>query len=144
STWAGFIGGISQDDQESRSTFDSQLQVGDSANTGIGTVSFSVLGDILAWQSGEDNFGWVMPGWATHTDGTGFVPGDSPSAPIADRPRLRIRWVPTNSCSMASFRQGVGGYTGAMDTRIRMNAPDTAFGTVTGVFIDWAVTGSTN
>jgi hypothetical protein len=30
-----------------------------------------------------------------------------------------------------------------VDTRIRANAPDTSYGTVTGVFIDWAVTGST-
>jgi hypothetical protein len=45
---------------------------------------------------------------------------------------------------MASFRQNVNGYTGTVDTRVRMNTPDTSFATVTSAFLDAQVTGATN
>jgi hypothetical protein len=140
-TWTSFGAGVDLDDIEAHSTFESQIQVGDAANTGIGPISTSILPDLLVWQSGiEANNGWVMPGWPARTDGTGISSQKDPNVSL--RPRLRVLWVPAGT-SVTKFRQNVDGYTGAVDTRIRANAPDTSFGTVTGVFIDWAVTGST-
>src|SRR6185295_12789582 len=97
--------------------------------------------DIQAWISGQANYGWVMPGWFTNRDGTAFSPGEATN--LVDRPRLRVLWLPPG-VSTASFRQGVNGYTGTVDTRIRANAADTQFSTVTGVFVDWAVTGTSD
>ncbi|MEO6034288.1 MAG: DNRLRE domain-containing protein [Verrucomicrobiota bacterium] len=140
-TWESLGNGVDIDDMEARSAFDSAfgLENGD-ANTTIGTVTFSVLPDIQAWQGGVENYGWVMPGWVGRTDGTGFSPSEAPN--IDDRPRLRVLWLPAGTAS-ASFRQGVSEYTNAVDTRIRANTPDTESSTSTGVFVDWAVTGAT-
>jgi hypothetical protein len=141
-TWSTFGAGVDLDDIDARSTFESQIQVGDAANTGIGPISTSILPDLLVWQSGvEANNGWAMVGWPGRNDGTGISSRKDPNVSL--RPRLRVLWVPAGT-AVTGFRQNVGGYTGAVDTRIRANAPDTSYGTVTGVFIDWAVTGSTS
>lgn len=135
--------GIDQDDQESASTFTSAfgLANGDANTTENGAIVFSVTPDIQAWLSGATNFGWVMPGWFTNRDGTGFSPGETNI--VTDRPRMRILWLPNGTPSTA-LRQGVNGYTNTVDTRIRANAPDTQFSTVTGVFVDYGVTGTTD
>jgi len=142
-TWASTGNGIDRDDIEARSTYDSAfgLANGD-ASTSVGLINFSVLPDIQAWKGGETNYGWVMPGWDSRTDGTAFSPGET--ANISNRPRLRVLWLPAGTAS-ASFRQNVNSYTGARDTRIRQNDPDSEFSTITGVFVDDAVTaGSSN
>jgi hypothetical protein len=140
-TWSSFGAGVDADDIDARSTFESQIQVGDASNTGIGPICTSILPDLLVWQSGaEANNGWAMLGWPGRTDGTGISSRKDPNVSL--RPRLRVLWVPAGTAA-TKFRQNVDGYTGAVDTRIRANAPDTSYGTVTGVFIDWAVTGST-
>jgi hypothetical protein len=147
-TWNLVGGGVDQDDVESRSAYDSvigltytTLGTNNSPNTGLGTIATSVLTDILAWQNGEANYGWVLPGSVLQTDGTGISPGEDPNP--ANRPRLSIKWVPA-SASVATFRQGVNGYTGAKDTHIRANNPDFDGSLDTPVFVDWAVTaGST-
>jgi hypothetical protein len=141
-TWTSIGNGVDQDDIESRSTYDSAfgLSNGD-ASTTVGIINFSVMPDIQVWQSGTANYGWVMPGWIGNTDGTGFSPGEAGN--ISDRPRLRVLWLPAGTPSV-SFRQNVNGYTNAVDTRIRQTTPDSEYSTITGVFVDWAVTGSTN
>src|SRR4029079_16865883 len=112
---------VDQDDAESRSTFDSAFGVVDgSGSTGSGAITMSVTPDVEAWRSGQPNFGWVMPGWSaafgfTNNDGTTISPGEA--AIEDDRPRLRVLWVPAGTAS-ASFRQGVNGYTGAVDTDV--------------------------
>jgi hypothetical protein len=140
-TWDSMGNGVDQDNIESMSTFDSAfgLSNGD-ANTSTGTISFSVRPDIDAWRAGQANFGWVMPGWVGNGDGTTVSPSEAVT--ISDRPRLRVLWLPP-VVTNAFFRQNVDNYTNAMDTRIRLNAPDTEFSTVTGVFVDYQVTGST-
>ena len=141
-TWTSRVNGVDQDDVESKSTFESQfgLANGD-ANTGDGTVRLGVTPDVQAWVNSLDpNYGWVMPGWSLRTDGTGFSPSEAPV--VSDRPRLRVLWVPQGTPNL-SFRQNVNDYTGARDTRLRENTPDTAGGTLVSAFVDWAVTGAT-
>lgn len=135
-TWNSVGGGIALDDVTARSTFDSQIGVSDgSGATTVGTIWVSVLPDVQAWvNGGEANYGWVLPAWPNNRDGTFFSPSEA--ANVADRPRLRVTWLPKDSVSTASFRQGVDNYTGAVDTRIRENAPDTDFSSVTTVFVD--------
>ncbi len=47
------------------------------------------------------------------------------------RPRLRVAWLPPQSVSVASFQEGANGYTGTVDTQIRLNLPDTSYATAT-------------
>jgi hypothetical protein len=121
-----------------------------SGDSGIGVVTIGVTADVQAWVNGEANYGWAMPSWNSEinpswgngTDGLGFRACESPN--VDDRPRLRVFWLPPDSVQMASFRQGVDGYTGAQDTRIRQASPDESGATLTGVFVDAIVFGSTN
>jgi hypothetical protein len=134
--------GVDQDDIESRSAFDSQLGVSDgSGSTSSGAAGISVLPDMLAWQAGVANYGWVMPAWPNNLDGTTVSPGEA--AIEEERPRLKILWLPPGQ-AVASFRQNVNNYTDTVDTRIRQNAPDTSYATVTTVFSDWAVSGTSD
>ncbi|MDB6122915.1 MAG: hypothetical protein JWQ71_1908 [Pedosphaera sp.] len=140
-TWNSFaavngLGGVQTDDNEARSTFDSQIGLVDgSGATGTGSVTISVIPDIQAWMLGETNCGWVFPGWPFQPDGTGV---STTKAPVpSDRPRLRVSWLPPGT-AVASFRQGVNGYTGAKDTAIHQNAPNTAFAANATIFSDGA------
>jgi hypothetical protein len=149
-SWLTFGNGIQIDDVEARTNYDSQigvLQV--SGDTGTGQITVGVTDDVQAWANGEPNYGWGMvswdqdlnASWSRGTDGMAFRPSEAPN--IDDRPRLRVIWVPTNTL-VASFRQGVNGYTGAKDTRIRQGEPDATANTATIVFVDAIVFGSTN
>jgi hypothetical protein len=142
-SWNSMGNGVDQDGIESSPTYDSAFGVVDgSGATGMGTVLFSVTPDIEAWRAGQPNFGWVMPGWNGNGDGTTISPSESPI--ISERPRLRVLWLPATVTNSVSFRQGVNDYTNAVDTRIRMTTPDTESSTITGVFVDYIVSGSTN
>ena len=140
-TWSGMDNGIDQDDVDSRSTYDSFFASGLGGSTGTnapGTSSgTSVLPDIQAWLNGEVNNGWGMPGWIGKTDGTGFYPGET--ANIDERPRLRVTWVPAGT-SVATFRDGVNGYTGQVDTFIRTSTPDSNYVANVTMFCDWSAT----
>jgi hypothetical protein len=137
-TWDSFGGGVFADDVEARSTYDSQIAVQSGAGgTGTGIISAGVTPDVQAWVSGETNYGWVILGWPFLTDGTGFSPSEVPT--VGDRPRIRVYWLPPGEASV-SFRQGVNGYAGAIDTRLRQSTPDTTADTLTGIFVDAEVT----
>ncbi len=143
-TWTSMGGdGVQQDGFESMTTFDSAIGVFDgSGSTSIAHGIVSVTPDIIAWEQGQANYGWAMVGWPGNLDGTGISPGEA--ANIPDRPRLRVYWLPANSATEASFQQGTNGYASTVDTRIRQNAPTTAYATVTTVFSDWAVSGTSD
>jgi hypothetical protein len=127
-------------DHINSASFDSQLGLLDgSANSGLGLASVSVLPDVLAWQNGQSNYGWLMTGWSNNFDGTTFSTSETTNSAI--RPRLKVLWLPAGTAS-ASFRQGVNGYTNAFDTRIRETTPDLESSTSTGVFVDWSVAGT--
>ncbi len=132
--------GITLDDVEAMSGTNAFLcdQVG-STTVPVGFASIGVTRDVQAWVNGTNNYGWVMSPWAriNNGNGTGFSPCEAANLP--DRPRLRVEWLPP-TVSMASFCQGVDGYTGAVDTQIRLSGPDTDFSTATGLAPDAAVT----
>jgi len=133
-TWNTMGTGVDQDDVESRSTYDSQLGLLDgSATTGTGGASISVFPDVLAWQLGASNYGWVMPGWLTNFDGTSISAGEDPIENY--RPRLRVLWLPPGSTSV-SYRQNVNGYTNVADTQVRPAAPVTSFANTISLFVD--------
>ncbi|MCA9129759.1 MAG: DNRLRE domain-containing protein [Planctomycetales bacterium] len=133
-TWNSFGSGVQADDVESRVAFDSQWGLeGASGSTGTGYTSVSVLEDLRAYSAGEANNGWAFLPWSGGTDGWGFT--SSEAANPADRPSLRIEWLPAGS-NAASFRQGVGGYTSAVDTEVRDNQADTDKSTVDTLFVD--------
>jgi hypothetical protein len=140
-TWNTLSSGVQLNDIEARSTYDSQLGSSDGAGTGTGAVWLGVTPDVQAWVNGQANYGWVLPGWPGINNGTAYTP--SQTATVANRPRLRVKWLPAGTPA-ASFRQGVNGYTSAVDTRIRENAPDSNFATVTSMFIDAGVTSTTD
>jgi hypothetical protein len=145
-TWDSLGNGIQPDNVEARSMHEAALGVpAVSGDSGIGVVSIGVTADVQAWVNGEPNYGWGMPSWNSEinptwgngTDGLGFRACESPN--VDDRPRLRVYWLPPGSVQVAGFRQGVNGYTGTRDTRIRMNEPTNSATTATAVFVDWAV-----
>lgn len=139
-TWTSMGGdGVQQDGIESMTTFDSQIGVSDgSGSTSIAPGTVTVTPDIVAWELGQANYGWVMPGWNGNTDGTGVSPGEA--ANIPDRPRLRVLWLPADpAIAQASLQQGLNGYTNAMDTRVRQTSNTTSYATVATVFVDYAV-----
>ncbi len=128
------------DDARARSTHDSQLGVtGLSGSTGAGQKAFGVTPDVQAWARGDANYGWVMPAWQeSGYDYMAFSPSEATN--IVERPALRVLWVPEGT-SMASFRYGVNGYIGAVDTRIRGGAnANTEFSTSATMFPDYEVT----
>jgi len=141
-TWSTLGEGVDQDDIESRSIYESQVGIEDgSGATGTGIITIGVTPDAQAWVNGTNNFGWVFRGWTLMTDGTAFSSSETPI--IGNRPRLRVLWL-DQGYSTASFRQGVIGYTNAVDTNIRQSTPDANYvGDVT-LFCDANDVGNTN
>jgi hypothetical protein len=142
-TWDSLGGGVQQDGVESEVNYESQwnVQAGTGA-TGNGIVSIGVTPDIQAWVNGTNNYGWVMTGWPFNTDGTGLSPSEA--SDINLRPRLRVLWLPPGEGTLVTFRQGVNDYANAFDTRIRANAPDTNYSEIASVFVDYAVSGTSD
>ncbi len=146
-TWNSFgnYDGIVPDDFRARGAYDSfwGLSNGDS-NTGTGNFGIGVTLDLQAWVSGSEmNYGWLLPTWNTTGTADGTLFSSSEAAIIDRRPRLRVMWLPEGTAS-ASFRQDVNDYTGAQDTRLRMNEPDTDRSAIATLFSDWIVSGNTN
>jgi hypothetical protein len=101
--------------------------LGDQAHNtkpGAGLWAIGVTSDVQAWADGTNNYGWVMNTWAGGTDGTAFSPCEETNVVL--RPRLRVGWLPPSE-SVASFQQGANGYTGEVDTQVRLVAPDTSY-----------------
>ena len=134
-TWDSVGGGIQKDDNQARSTYDSQLgdQIG-TGTTGTGTISVGVTPDVQVWANGTNNYGWVITGWPFNTDGTGFYPSEAGDVTV--RPRLHVLWLPPGEASV-SLRQGVNGYTGNYDTKIQPSSPTLDSSTATTLFVDY-------
>ena len=138
-TWNAFNGngqaGVQSDDVEARTEFESQIGTASgSSNTGTGLMSFSVLPDLRAWASGETNHGWLLQGWTGNTDGWFVSPSEDPVVDF--RPRLSLEWLPPSEFDVATFQQGVDGYDGTVDTRIRGGEPDLDRSADETVFVD--------
>ena len=134
-TWNDYgINGPQPNGVLARNEFESQFGVEDgSGATGTGVIDVSVLPDVRAWQAGETNFGWLIQGWNGNTDGWFFSTAED-ETPTA-RPKLEIEWQPAGA-QVATFRQGVDGYTGAADTQIRPAEADADFSSTDVLFVD--------
>ncbi len=142
STWNSMIAGVSADDTEARSGYDSQLGLEDgSGGTGLGIARIGVTADVQAWVSGQTNHGWVFLGWPLRTDGTGITPSEHPE--ISERPRLRVLWTDP-SIKEAVFQQEVDGYTGTRDTLLQQTQPDVVLGSSDVLWADWPDGAGTN
>ena len=134
-TWDSTGAGIQANGIEANTISQSQVGVA-SANgtTGSGATSVGVLADILAWQSGETNYGWAFLPHATGTDGWGFSASETANAAL--RPQLNIEWLPAGT-EVASFRQGVNGYNSAVDTYLQQGTPTATADTATTIWVDF-------
>lgn len=134
-TWNSMDAGVSPDDVEARSAYESQLGLEDgSGGTGLGSARIGVTADVQAWVSGQSNHGWVFLGWPLRTDGTGITPSEYPT--ISQRPRLRVLWT-TPDVREASFQQGVGGYSGTRDTLLQQVQADVVLAAGEVLWADW-------
>lgn len=135
-TWNSFGDGVQTDDVEARASYDSQVgTVSSNGATGTGAISIGVTTDVQAWANGDDNFGWAMLGWSGNTDGWAFSPSEANAS--ANRPLLLVEWLPGDVASQ-SFRQGVDGYTGAVDTRLVQSTATTNYAASTPIWSDAA------
>lgn len=136
-TWNSMTGGIQADDVEARTAVESTLNTatGNGAATGAGTISVGVTADLQAWSSGAANNGWaLMPFQPSNTNAFIFSPSEA--ANIADRPKLRVEWIP-GGAGNSSFRQGVNGYTDVIDTQLTETTPTTANNAGVDLFVDF-------
>ena len=141
-TWDSMASGVSADDNEARSVYESQLGLEDgSGGTGLGTVRIGVTADIQAWVSGQTNHGWVFLGWPLQTDGTGITPSEYPE--VSERPRLRVLWTDP-SIRAAVFQQGIEGSSGTRDTLLQQTQPDVVLGASDVLWADWPDGAGTN
>ncbi|WP_425614262.1 DNRLRE domain-containing protein [Anatilimnocola sp. NA78] len=142
-TWNTLTGGIQTDDVEARAQYEATLNnaSGAAAATTTGSIGIGVLSDLQAWSNGEANNGWAMlPALATNTNDFGF--SSSEVASLTSRPRLRVEWVPAGT-AVKSFRDGVDGYTGTVDTQLQQAAPTSAAGaTSTDLNVDFTDAGN--
>lgn len=136
-TWNTFgVSGVVANGSQAAATFESQIGTASGAgSTGTGFLSFSVLPDVLAWNAGETNNGWLLQGWDGNTDGWFFSTAED-ETPTA-RPRLEIEWQPAGTQTV-SFRQGADGYSSTIDTQIVSGDPDADFSVAETLFIDSA------
>lgn len=125
-TFNSMVDGVQLDDVEAVSGTNSFLS-DQAANTttGVGLKTISVTSDLQAWCDGAANYGWVMSTWDGGANGTAFSPCEATNVTL--RPKLRVGWIPAAKTSVASFRDGTNGYTGQVDTMIRLTTPDTTF-----------------
>lgn len=109
----------------------------DMSTGGVGALSprtFTVTNSLQAWSNGQSNQGWgILPLGTDGWEWTHFT-----SSTTASRPQLKVISSPQVPGAIdVSFRQGVNGYTGTVDTRLRGAAPDdTSFATNAELSID--------
>ncbi len=142
-TWASVAWGVQQDDVESLSvsnvTWGAFMKPDGtySGTSGSGRMAIGVTPDVEAWASGQTNYGWVIRPWDFADNGTGFNPCEYTN--VLNRPMLRITWIPKDTAA-TSFRQGVNGYTGTVDTQIRTPTPDNDYSATANLFVDYEIT----
>jgi hypothetical protein len=117
-------GGVQPDGAEARSAFESFAGPAAARDqlTGTGRHEFGVTTDLQAWSSGQANHGWAILPWTDGGDGWRFRASEA--ATLADRPKLVVKYLPAGTASVAELRQGVGGYSGTVDTELRFDQPD--------------------
>ncbi len=83
----------------------------------------------------RDKLWLALLGWEGNTDGWAFSPSEAENA--AERPQLYVEWLPAD-VAFASFRQGVGGYSGTVDTRLLQSNADGDYSAATTIWSDAA------
>ncbi len=120
-TWSSLGGGVSPDGTEAIGAPDAFL----GANNGnavvpVGYLDLDVTASLRAWMNGAVNHGWAILPASAGTNGIDF--NTSENASLATRPQLIVT-MPTQAVSVATFRQGLNGYTGVSDTELRQADP---------------------
>jgi len=136
-TWNGFANGIQANDVEARAAYESTLNnaTGDSASTTIGQIATSVTADLQAWSNGAANHGWAVVA-ARPVNANNFAFSSSESPALLERPMLRVNWVPAGT-AVVSFRDGVNGYTGTVDTQLAQSNPGTGAAAAVNLNVDF-------
>jgi hypothetical protein len=88
---------------------------------------------VESWLSGGTNFGF---GIRSDRSTDGWSPNTTGAATVANRPKLTVNYTLDPLVNVASFRQGVGGYTGTADLRLDSAGMDQDGSTVEEVFLD--------
>lgn len=109
--------------------------------TGAGLLEIDVTASLRAFQNGAPNHGWaLLPFLTGGTNGVFFASSENTVAGVA-RPRLVID-VTRNRVETTTFRQGLGGYSGTVDTTIDQARPTLAFSSATTLAVDATPSGA--
>lgn len=116
-TWNSMNNGLQNDDSEATVGFNGFIgNSGRDDDEPVGTTVINITGDLRAWSVGANNYGWAIKPWNLGTNAWQFAPSEHPTT--ASRPKLIVEWLPADA-QTANFRQGVGGYSGAVDTQLQ-------------------------
>jgi hypothetical protein len=133
STWSSLANGIAADGIDA---FASPVAVAGANNAGnllpLTAIELDVTSSLRAYMNGSPNRGWALLPFPT-TNGIDFV--SSESGDFLNRPQLVIT-MPSVPVSIATFQEGVSGYTGTQDTELRQSASTTFSGSAISMFID--------
>jgi hypothetical protein len=124
-TWTSLGAGVQADGVEAQSAIVASI-----TPSSTGVASIDVLSSLSQWQAGLPNLGWaILP---TGSDGWDFTSSEGTSA---SRPQLAVR-ILADGISRSTFKNGVNGYTGTLDTELSQSQPTTSFGNAASVSVD--------
>ncbi|MFM9956446.1 MAG: DNRLRE domain-containing protein [Phycisphaerales bacterium] len=123
-TWNSLTAGITADGVEAMGAPEAFLGA-NNANAVVpnGFLDLDVTASLRAWMNGATNHGWAVLPASAGTNGIDF--NTSENATASTRPQLIVT-VPTEPVSVKTFRQGLNGYAGTIDTELRQADPATA------------------
>ncbi len=123
-TWNSLAAGVSADGVEAIGAPDAFLGAPNgNAVVPNGFLDLDVTASLRAWMNGATNHGWAILPVSAGTNGIDFNTSENASA--STRPQLIVT-VPNQPVAVRTFRQGLGGYAGAVDTELRQADPSTA------------------
>jgi hypothetical protein len=122
-TWNSMGAGLSADGVEAMGAPDAFLGA-NNANAVVpnGFLDLDVTASLRAWMNGVTNHGWAILPASAGTNGIDF--NSSENTTTSTRPQLIVT-VPSDPVSVMTFRQGLNGYSGAIDTELRQADPAT-------------------
>lgn len=110
---------------------------GSGASVGSGLLSFTVTRSVRAWMNGAENQGWALVPYANGSNGIFFDSSEATSAGSI-RPQLILETTAT-PVTKVTFRNGLAGYMGTVDTQISAAAPTTSLAGKTTLTVDASV-----
>lgn len=125
STWTSLGAGVQADGVEAQTAFVASI-----TPSSTGVTSIDVLPSLVAWQGGLPDLGWaILP---TGSDGWDFTSSEGTQA---SRPQLSVR-ILAPGVQRATFKNGVNGYSGTLDTQLAQSEPTTSFGNAASFSVD--------